>query len=978
MKLISLQSFRSLGIILILIFTVLMHPVTGQKKKKPVSDLPVSTTAANRWAGYQQRLKLEQESLVTNVPFVNIGPTIMSGRVVDLEVDPNDPTHFYVAYASGGLWETTNEGASFTPLFDNEIVMTIGDIAVDWNNKVLYVGTGENNSSRSSYAGYGLFKSTDNGKNWEHLGLAESHHIGRVILHPTNPDIIWVASLGHLYSTNSERGIYRTEDGGKTWTKTLFINDQSGIIELIINPENPEHLIAAAWQKDRKAWDFIESGEGSGLYKSTDGGVSWINISEGDNGFPDTKGTGRIGLTYVNTNTIFAVLDNQDRRNPTESKTKLVDKNLLRQISAADFDTLKNASITEFLDDNRFPRDVNAVDLKKDIKAGKVLPIDLVNYLEDANSLLFETEVIGGEVYRSDDDGKNWVKTHEGSIEDFIYSYGYYFGQIRHDASNPDNLYILGVPVLTSADGGKSWKNINGDNVHVDHHALWVNPNKSGHLILGNDGGIHISKDNGTTWIKCNSIPLGQFYYVNVDMAEPYNVYGGLQDNGVWKGPSNYSYSNAWLGEGQYPYKELMGGDGMQVQIDPRDNVTVYTGFQFGNYFRINTQTGDRKRITPSHQLGESPYRWNWQSPILLSKHNPDIVYFGSNRFHRSLNKGDDFETLSGDLTLGGKIGDVAFGTLTTISESPGKFGLLYVGSDDGLIHISKDAGSTWSKITNGLPPNFWVTRVIASAHKESRVYASLNGYRWDHFDAMVYVSEDYGQNWQPIGSTLPNEPVNVIKEDPVNENLLYVGTDHGLYVTLDRGISFMRLGQLPDVAVHDVVVHPRENELIVGTHGRSLYRANVEHLQQLNTTLLQTNLHLFELENTSYSERWGRSWWTWGEPFTPSMEIPYFHRSGGELTFSIVSNESVIKTWTKTVDKGLNYESFDMTVDSLQIDNYKNTLKESERSEYQAAENGSWYLLPGKYALTIQSGETSASQSFEIKAPRERPKRKE
>ncbi len=961
-----------------LILLLIALPASAQRKKKQAIITPSATTAVARWEGYQQRLTLEKESILGGIKFRNVGPTIMSGRVVDLEVNPNDPTHFYVAYASGGLWETTNEGASFTPLFDNEIVMTIGDIAVDWTNSILYVGTGENNSSRSSYAGYGLYRSRDNGASWTHLGLEESQHIGRVILHPSDPNIFWVASLGKLYSSNTERGIFKTNDGGATWMKTLYINDQTGIIELVINPKNPDHLIAAAWQKDRKAWDFTEAGEGSGLYKSTDGGESWINISEGDSGFPDTQGTGRIGLTYVDDTTIFAVLDNQDRRNREEKETYRVTKNLLRTISSAEFDTLANTDINAFLDRNRFPQAVNAVDLKKSIQNGALQPVDLVNYLADANAQLFDTEVIGGEVYRSDDGGASWKKTHEGSIEDFIFSYGYYFGQIRHDPSNPDQLYILGVPVLSSEDGGENWKNINGDNVHVDHHALWVNPNDAGHLILGNDGGIHISKDNGKTWIKCNSIPLGQFYYVNVDMEEPYNVYGGLQDNGVWKGPSDYEYSNAWLGDGKYPYEEIMGGDGMQVQIDLRDNATVYTGFQFGNYYRINTNSGKRKRITPSHQLGESPYRWNWQSPILLSSHNQDIVYFGSNHFHRSMNKGDDFETLSGDLTKGGKIGDVAFGTLTTIDESPNQFGLIYVGTDDGLIHVSKDAGETWRDISGGLPKNLWVSRVVASRYGEGRVYATLNGYRWDNFEAYVFVSEDFGANWSQIGSNLPLEPVNVLKEDPENENVLYLGTDNGLYASVDRGKSFTVLGDLPKVAVHDVVVHPRDKELVVGTHGRSIYAGDVSHLQQLTSDLMAKTAHLFDLRTITYSNRWGSNGWTWGDPYEPSLTLPCYFKNEGEINITIKLDEVIINESKANVSRGLNYLSYDYTVAEKNRAAYESERGEKIQGDFVGADNGKWYLRPGKYAIELSSGDAVAKGSFEIKAPRERPKRKE
>ncbi|MEP5612822.1 MAG: glycosyl hydrolase, partial [Cyclobacteriaceae bacterium] len=867
---------RILNLTIILVLLAFSSQAQRRKKTTPV---PPSTSAAERWQGFQTRLNLEKNSLVGNVPFRNVGPTVMSGRVVDLAVDPADPSHFYVAYASGSLWETTNNGTSFTPLFDNQIVMTIGDIAVDWKSNTIYVGTGENNASRSSYSGYGLFKSTNNGESWEHLGLQETHHIGRIILHPTDQNTFWVGALGHLYSENTERGVFKTSDGGKTWSKTLFVDNRTGIIDLAIHPDNPNTLIAAAWEKDRKAWNFEESGPGTAIYRSEDGGDTWTEIAD-NSGFPDTNGTGRIGLAFApsNSNIVYAILDNQDRREKEEDEDDGLTKDQLRSMTKESFLGLENKAINTFLDDNRFPSEYNAVDIRKDVEAGKVTPQDLVIYLEDANSLLFDSPVKSGEMYRSDDAGKTWKKTHEDYIESMIFSYGYYFGQVQVDGQNPDVLYTMGVPIVRSEDGGKTWKSINEGNVHVDHHSIWVNPNNPKHLILGNDGGVYISFDTGATWINCNSPSVGQFYSVNVDLDEPYNVYGGLQDNGVWKGPSDYEYSRDWLQEGKYPYERIMGGDGMQVAVDTRDNSTVYTGFQFGNYFRLNTKTGDRKRITPRHKLGDPPYRWNWEAPITLSPHNQDIVYFGSNRFHRSMNKGDEFETLSGDLTKGGKKGDVSYGTLTTIVESSLQFGLIYVGSDDGLIHVSKNAGQDWDKISNSLPADYWVSQVAPSNHKTEKVYASLNGYRWDNFDAMIYVSEDFGKSWTRIGTGLPKEPVNVIKEDPVNEDVLYVGTDHGLYVSLDRGETFQAFNKgLTNTPIHDLVIHSRENDLVVGSHGRGIYIGDVSLVQQLTTDVLAKSVHLFPAEAVSFSSRWGSKTWEWGDLIEPKTTVSFY-----------------------------------------------------------------------------------------------------
>lgn len=962
-------------IIFLLLFLSLVIIVPAQRKKKS-NDVPPATPAKERWEGYQQRLKLEQSSLVKNVPFRNVGPTVMSGRVVDLAVDPADPSHFYAAYASGSLWETKNNGTSFEPIFDNQIVMTIGDIEVDWENDIIYVGSGENNSSRSSYSGYGMFKSSDNGKSWEHIGLAETHHIGRILIHPSDPNTIWVAALGHLYSENPERGVYKSTDGGKTWNKTLFINNRTGIVELIMHPDNPDLLIAGAWEKDRKAWNFTEAGPGTAIYRSEDGGNTWNEISD-DSGFPDTDGTGRVGLAFApsNLNIVYAILDNQDRRPKEDDDEEGLTKDALRSMNNQQFMALENKKINEFLDDNGFPREYNAVDIKKDVEAGKVKPIDLVIYTEDANSLLFDTPVKGGEMYRSDDAGKTWKKTHEDFIESMIFSYGYYFGQVRVDAQNPDVVYTMGVPIVRSEDGGKTFKNINEDNVHVDHHALWINPKDPRHLILGNDGGVYVSYDTGATWINCNSPSVGQFYSIAVDMAEPYNVYGGLQDNGVWKGPSTYEYSRSWYQAGRYPYERLMGGDGMQVAVDTRDNKTVYTGYQFGNYFRINTETGERKYITPRHKLGDAPYRWNWEAPIALSSHNQDIVYFGSNRFHRSMDMGENFETLSGDLTNGGKKGDVSYGTLTTISESPTRFGLIYVGSDDGLIHRSENAGESWTKITEKLPENFWVSTVVASAHKEGRVYASLNGYRWDNFRPLVYVSEDYGNNWKDITANLPMEPVNVVKEDPVNENIIYVGTDHGAYVSLDGGKSYQAFMEgLPNTPVHDLIVHPRANELVLGTHGRGIYIGDVSVVQQMNDEILAKEIHAFPIKEVTHSSRWGSKTWTWGDVIEPTIDVTFYSNSAANGKIEIIFKDQVVSSTDIKADQGLNNAEILLETD----ESYKELLDEEQKENYEAAENGDYHLTIGEYTVRVTVGNTNVETPFTIKKPRERPGRKE
>jgi photosystem II stability/assembly factor-like uncharacterized protein len=483
---------------------------------------------------------------------------------------------------------------------------------------------------------------------------------------------------------------------------------------------------------------------------------------------------------------------------------------------------------------NGIPTKYSAENIKQDVKSGKLAPNCIWDYLYDANTALFETPIYGAQVYRSDNAGLSWVKTHAKPIE--LYStYGYYFGKVFVSPSNPDKIAITGVGVLLSTDGGKTFNAIGKENVHADHHFVWMNGARDSHMIIGNDGGCNITYDNGAHWFKANTPAVGQFYNIAIDMAKPYNVYGGLQDNGTWFGSSTTKESYDWYDSGHNPYTMIGGGDGMQVQVDWRDNKTVYSGSQFGFYSRQNLATKERKNVRPMRDLGEPAVRYNWQSPILLSRHNQDVFYFGSNKFHRSMSKGDSLVTLSTDLTTNPTQGDVPFGTTTTISESPIRFGLIYVGTDDGNVQVSKDGGNSFTMISQKLPKGLYVSRVIASKYNVARVYVTLNGYRNDHFNAYVYQSDDYGTTWKQIMKDLPSEPVNVIKEDAVSEQVLYVGTDGGLYVSLDGGNSSMAWtkGLPASVPVHDLEIHPRDHEIILGTHGRSLYVGKLDALRK-------------------------------------------------------------------------------------------------------------------------------------------------
>ncbi len=941
---------------------------------------PNFTPASARLKGAEIR-----KDLIRNAPiqlsFRNIGPTVMGGRVVDIDANPLNSNEFYVAYASGGLWKTTNNGNSFTPLFEQEAVMTIGDIAVDWQHgQKIWIGTGECNSSRSSYSGAGVFVSEDKGKTWQQKGLAETHHIGRVVLHPTDEKVAFVAAIGHLYSSNTERGIFKTQDGGQTWQQTLFVNDTTGAIDLLIDRRNPSVLYACMWERTRAAWNFEGQGTSSGIYKSTDTGDTWTKISTPESGLPQGE-IGRMGIamSFSQSPILYAIVDNHTLRPAAEqqkNKPKYT-KRAFQNMAKKDFLALSAADLTEFLAFYDFPEKYSAPILKEKVSKDEIKPSALYDYLDNANNDLFDTPIVGCEVYKSEDSGKTWKKTHEGYLDNVFYTYGYYFAQIRVSPFDDKEIYILGVPALRSEDSGKTFRRLNKEHIHPDHHALWLDPNMEGHFLLGNDGGLDMTYDKGETFTKLNRLPVGQFYAINVDSATPYNVYGGLQDNGVWVGSSTNTNSEAWHATGRYPFREIIGGDGMQIMIDGRNNDIVYSGYQFGNYYRFNTATNEEKYISPSHTLGDKPYRFNWQSPILLSIHNQDIIYMGSQKVLRSMDKGEHFTSISPDLTKYEHSGNVPYATLTTLAESPFQFGLLYAGTDDGKVHVSQDGGVNWQDISAGLPQDFWVSRVIASHFQKEKIYVTLNGYRWDNFEAYLYVSDNYGQTWTRLGADLPLEPVNVVKEDTKNKNLLYLGTDNGLYASIDAGKTFFSLNNpsLPQVSVHDLVIHPKANEIVLGTHGRSIFIADVQYLQQLTENITSKELHIFPIDSLTYRSSWGKKGFDWAINDTPLVAITFWQKKLAATTIRILNAQGIDVYKTQLpVGKGLRTWNYDLSANlSLKNILQEGVLDADMRKNVEVADNGKLYLPVGKYRVFISDGKGLEEAVFGVKAAKKK-----
>jgi photosystem II stability/assembly factor-like uncharacterized protein len=747
----------------------------------------------------------------------SIGPANMSGRIVDVAVYEKRPSTMYVASASGGLWKTVNNGITFQPVFERESSVALGAVALAQSNPdIVWVGTGENNARNSVSWGDGVYKSTDGGKTWKNMGLKDSHHIGRIVIHPTNPDIVYVAALGHLWGPNNERGLYKTADGGFSWHQVKFINQDTGFIDLAMDPADPETLYAAAYQVRRDAFSggnpAVQYGPGSGLFRTSDGGKSWQKMTEGlpKNSF------GRCGLSVYrkNPNVVYAVV--QTERTPTPV--------------AGQAANLKEREETD-KDGNKVKRPITADD---------------------------------GGIFRSDDKGRTWTYLNSLCPRPF------YYGQIRVDPNDDQQIYVLGIQFHVSSDGGKTFKNgIPPGKVHSDHHALWIDPQDSQHLVLGNDGGLYFTYDRIANWEHLLNLPVGQFYAIGVDMRKPYRVYGGLQDNGSWGG-SSATYDRAGITIADW--FQILGFDGYYCQVDPKDVDTVYCEGQYGILRRINVKTGQstdikprldtktkgkkkpqRTNIEPPPPKGTPEFRFNWSSPILLSPHDPKTVYYGGNFVFRSRNRGDKWAIVSPDLTRGKPGPSESTGhTITTLAESPLKEGLLFAGTDDGMVHVSQNGGQTWIDLSDNIPipPRRWITRLECSPFDEGTAYLSIDRHRNDDRTPYVFKTSDYGATWKSLAKNLPpGGPVHAIKADPRNRNLLYVGTEFGLFVSLDCGGTWHKHPGLPTVPVHDLVVHPRDRELVIGTHGRSIYVVDVAPLQDLTPAVLRADAYLFDVK---------------------------------------------------------------------------------------------------------------------------------
>ncbi len=924
-------------------------PLTKAQQAAEFHPLLPTPSPAGAAAAYAERMALEASSPFKAIPFRCVGPMGQGGRVVALAADDRAPEHWIAAFATGGLWSTADGGSTWTSLFDREPAFSLGDVAVVWGApgvpKVIWVGTGEANASRSSYPGAGLFKSTDGGRTWQAAGLADSHRIARIVVDPRDPDTVYVAAQGPLYTEGGQRGVFKTTDGGRTWTQVLKAPARTGATDLVMDVKDPDTLYAALWEKDRKPWDFLESGPGSGVFKTTDGGRTWTRLA---GGLPQGADVGRIGLaqSHQDPRKLYAFVDNQtplpkDYVDPYADPEALTPAKVAA-MSAEALAKVEPKRLDAFLRRNGYDASVTAKEVQARLKAGTLTVKTLLGSLGDAEKALLEARIVGPELYVTRDGGATWHPAHKGRLDDFTYTYGYYFGQVRVDPTDDRRVYLLGMPAIVSDDGGRTFHGINTEDwdvVHPDHHALWIDPRDPRRLVLGNDGGLDVSTNGGRTWRAVKNLPVGQFYSIVADRAQPYHLYGGLQDNGVMTGPAvplkPDQQKDGW--------KAIYGGDGGMVQVDPTTNATVYTEYQFGSMARI--EGGAPTDIQPKPKLGEPPYRFNWVTPLALSPASPRILYTGAQDVLRSLDQGATWTRISPDLTGAPKAGNVPWGTLTMVAESPKRFGLLYAGTDTGRVWVSRDGGYAWTRCEQGLPKDRWVTRLEPSSHAEGTVYATFSAYREGTAEALIFKSTDYGATWTSIRGNLPAENLNVVREDPVNADLLFAGSDMGLWCSLDGGRHWDALGAaLPHVPVHDLAIQPVAHDLAVATHGRSAWVAPIGPLEQLSPAVQAEAAHLFEPAKVQ-----AQAWWAKDRPswFPRQEQAPvsfwFTLARAGQATLVLADAKGgVQRRWQVAGTPGLNRVDWDLLVDA----SLRKNLPPGRRP----------FVLPGTYTLSLEA----------------------
>ena len=846
----------------------------------------IITPALDVLQSWEHHLELEASSIFKHLPWRSIGPISQGGRVESVVGVSGDPSIMYVGIGSGGVWKTENAGTTWKPIFDDQPTQAIGDIEVNQSNPdLVWVGTGESLLSKTSFPGVGVFKSEDGGDAWQHMGLTDSHHIMRIAFDTKDEQTVYVAAMGHNIAPNAERGVFKTSDGGKTWSKILFVNDQTGASDVIVDPSNSNHVFAAMWNRN--------DGTYSGIHKSVDGGETW---SKTTSGFLNGEHTGIIGLDIAptNSNYIYAVVDNREL-------------------------IIENGG---------------------------------------------ERGVIGCEVYLSRDSGDTWEKTHEDPL--YIYAgHGWSFGDIKVSPTNENEIYVLGVTLQKSDDAGKTFNEVRGDIthlvendskiLHLDMHDLWIDPMQPNRLLLGNDGGIFTTYDKGRQWIHHNNLAIAEFYTISIDSHDSNIIYGGTQDNSSLYGPldndnernRNDPWNFVWL-------DRWSGGDGFETFSDPVNPDIVFFESQGGGMVRKNRKTNESVWIQPKSDDKETSLRFNWHAPFLASINNQNVLYSGGDKIFKSFNKGDNWQVISPDLFLEYSKSNLE-GVLTVLVESPLNSDLLIAGGNNAEVFLTLDKGETWTNVNQGLLSHLKLTSIVPSKFNKDRVYITLNDYNHDDASPYVYVSNDLCKTWQLISNNLPTEATHIIAEDSDEENILYLGTDLGVYVSVDRGNNWMSLStKLPSIATQDLVIHPERDELIIATHGRSMYALDVRPIRMLNKLQSQKEAYLFPLKGGRLPrERHASGDWDL-ETSQPANFTFYLPKK--EKIDIVVKDENNKDVWafSETYDEGFHTVTWDM-------------IKEPSRTEKSAYFRGTEFHKTGKYKVLFKSGKSSVDQELII-----------
>lgn len=850
---------------------------------------------------------LLESSTYSGLKFRAIGPAIASGRIVDIAVNPNNFDEFYLGVASGGVWKTTNHGTTFTPIFDSQKSYSIGCIAIDPNNSdVIWVGSGENNSQRSVSYGDGVYKSEDGGKTWKNVGLEKSEHIGKIIIDPNNSNVVWVASQGPLWKEGGDRGLYKTEDGGKTWTKSLEISENTGVSDIVMDPRNSDVMYASAYQRRRHVWTLINGGPESAIHKTTDGGKTWNILT---NGLP-TGLVGRIGLALS--------------------------------------------------------------------------PVD-----PDYVYAIIEASEGNGGFYRTTNRGGSWTKQ-----SNHVSGSPQYYQELIPHPVNKDIVYSLSSYSQVTTDGGKTFNTVPVSEKHVDDHALWINPKNPDHLLMGCDGGLYESYDGAATWRFYENLPITQFYRVTVDNDKPfYNVYGGTQDNNTLGGPSRTISDNGIKNE---DWIFTVGGDGFKTVVDPTDPNIIYSQPQYGYLVRYDKKSGEFTGVQPQPESGET-LKWNWNSPVIISPHDHKTLYFAANKLFKSTDRGNSWVKISDDLTrkidrnklkVMGKIwppeaiaknsSTSVYGNIVSLDESPLEKGLIYVGTDDGLIQVSNDDGANWTKVSSftSIPEITYVSDIAASLHNENVVYATFDNRKNGDFKPYVIVSNDKGKSWSSISSNLPdNLPVHSIIQDHLDKDLLFIGTEFGVYFTKDAGKNWVKFSNgLPTISVRELDIQRRENDLAIATFGRGFFILDdYTPLREVKKEVLEKDAYIFKVKDAlMYIEDRSKGRNSLGKTYYRA-DNPDF---GVAITYYIKDNYETLTSKRIKLDKeskdNYTYPSFDeLELESLEEtpyllftfkDNSGNVVRRIKKSMSQGINRLTWNL---RYASTSPISENTSNETY-------------